>query len=195
MTASDSIQEAFGFAGSTAVTGRFGHRRLTFFVDVDRAQASLRQSESVGPVLDRRLINALWEVHEGLEIPSAELPRWVVDRLSAVPVATPDGVIYRRLRPPLIVQGVAAAGRSLKRLLDDLGPFSAVCPAAAVVTGSEPLPSDPAFLDAQLFGVGVGLRWGHRIRVLSGADRVDPELGPYQWHLAEMLYSEMLKVS
>lgn len=195
MTASDSIQEAFGLAGSTALTGRFRHRRLTFFVDVDTAQATLRQSESVGPVLDRRLINALWAVHEGLEVPSAELPRWVVDRLSALPMAATDGVLYRRLRPPLIVRGVAAAGSSLGRLLDDLGPFSAVCPAAAVVTGSEPPPSDPAFLDAQLFGVGVGLRCGHRIRVLSGANRIDHELGPYQWHLAEVLYSEMLKVS
>ena len=195
MTAPDSIQEAFGFPGSAAVTGRFGHRRLTFFVDVDTAQASLRQSESVGPVLDRRMINALWEVHEGLEIPSAELPGWVVDRLSALPMTTIGDVIYCRLRPPLIVRGVAAAGRSLGRLLDDLGPFSAVCPAAAVVTGPESPPSDPAFLDARLFGVGVGLRCGHRIRVLSGAEPVDPEIGPYEWYLAEVLYSEMLKVS
>ena len=192
---SEAIRSAFGFGGRMALTQSVGVRSVTFFVDLDWQQVSLRRSHEVGAVIDRSVINALWEIPEGVEYPRSALPRWVLDRLGNREVAVRGDTVRRDLRPPLYIRAAAASGGSLRRLLVDLGPFSAVCPTAAVLRGRQPVRDDPALLDARLFGVGVGVWNPSGISVLSGAGTETSELGPYQWHLAETLYAEMERVS
>ena len=191
----DAIRRAFGFGGRIAVTQSVGLRPVTFFVDLDWQQVLLRRSDEVGALVDRTVINALWEIPEGVEYPRSALPQWVLDRLGNREVAFRGDTVRRHLHPPLYIRAAAASGRSLRRLLVDLGPFSAVCPTAAVLRGNQPVLDDPTVLDAGLFGVGVGVWNPSGISVLSGAEAVTSELGPYQWHLAETLYAQMERVS
>jgi hypothetical protein len=66
---------------------------------------------------------------------------------------------------------------------------------AAVIAGTEPPSDDPALLNARLFGVAVGMVSGDNIRVLSQAKTFRPDVGPYQWHLAELVYAEIAATS
>jgi len=189
------IRDAFGFGGGTVLTTHPRRRPMTFFVDLDWEQLSRRESCDTGAIRDRGVINALWEIPEGLNYPRDALPAWVLDRLAGPNLVVHGDTVRRDLRPPLHIRAAATSGRSLRRLLADLGPLSAVCPTAAVLTGPQPRCDDPALLDARLFGVGVGLRDGEGLSVLSPAGCVEAEPGPYQWHLAEVLYAEIERVS
>jgi hypothetical protein len=189
------IQRSFNFTGSVAVEHRIGSVPLLFFADVDHDEVLRRNEAGVGAIVDRRVINALWEVPHDLAFPRDALPDWVVHRLALADVVEIGDVVRRHVRPPLIIRGAAVVGRSLPLLLDALGPLSSVCATAAVLTNGSPSPSDPALLDAQLFGVAVGVAAAGGIRVLNEAQTVRPDVGAYQWHVAELVYSEIAEVS
>lgn len=191
----EAIRSAFGFEGCVVLSRPTGVREVTFFVDLDWDQVSRRRADDIGALSDRRVINALWEIPEGLQYPRAALPQWILDRLGDRELGGAGDTVRRDLRPPLYIRAAATSGQHLRQLLMDLGPLSAVCPTAVVLTGPRPRPEEPALLDARLFGVGVGVRSAVGISVLSGARRVESEAGPYQWHLAEMLYAQIETVS
>lgn len=195
MIKTETIREAFGFKGHVVCGQPIGARPMTFFVDLDWDQVSRRRAHHIGPLLDRPVVNALWEIPEGLDYPRSALPTWILDRLAGANLIGSGDLVRRDLRPPLRVKAAVASGPILRRLLADLGSFSAVCRTAAVLTGSQPDGDDPALLDARLFGVGVGVRSPNGISVLSEAGHVEGELGPYQWHLAEVLYAEFERAS
>jgi hypothetical protein len=191
----DAIRSAFGFRGDIALTQSVGLGTVTFFVDLDWQQVSLRRSDEVGALIDRGIINALWEIPEGVEYPISALPQWVLDRLDNRQVAIKGETVRRDLRPPLFIRAAAASGKSLRSLLADLGPLSAVCPTAAILKGRQKALTGSAVLDARLFGIGVGVWNSSGISVLSDAGSVTSEFGPYQWHLAETLFAQMERVS
>ena len=195
MITPDAIRDAFGFGGSVVVPRSPAARPVVFYVDLDPDQVAQRRSHDLRALTDRALINALWEIPEGLDYPRAALPRWILDRISVLRSMNSGSCVRREVRPPLQIRAAAGIGANLQRLLDYLGPLSAVCPTAAVLTSDSPDYGDPAFLDARLFGVGVGVLAGEDVRVLCGAGAVELEAGPYQWHLAEMLYSELENLS
>src|SRR5438094_633253 len=130
--AAEDIQRAFGFAGAVAAQRRQHRVMLTYFADVDREEVTRRAAAGIGAILDRRVINALWEVPADVDFPRDSLPDWVVRRLAGVDAADVDVVVRRRVRPPISIRGAAAVGQDLARLLDALGPLSSVCPTAAV---------------------------------------------------------------
>ncbi|MCC6227142.1 MAG: hypothetical protein IT195_12160 [Microthrixaceae bacterium] len=189
------VRDAFGFAGSIAIEHPLAQVPVLFFVDVDPEEVRRRDDAGVGAITDRRTINALWELPAGIEFPPNALPDWVVDRLSVGVDGHAARTVRRDLRPPLTIHAAAATAGSLSRILGAIGQLSSVCATAAVVTGTSPAPTDPTLLNAQLFGVAVGLAEGAEIRVLNHAQPVRPDIGAYQWHLAEMLYAELVRVS
>lgn len=189
------IQRAFDLDGAVAVHDRFHSAPVIVFADMDSEEVVRRTEAGVGAIVDRRVINALWEVPADVDFPRDALPDWVIQRLTPVAGAEVGRTVRRRLRPPLVIQGAAAVGRSLPRLLDALGPLSSVCATAAVLTNRSPNPRDSALLDAQLFGVAVGVVDPGGISVLTEAQAVRPDVGAYQWHLAEVVYSQIAEVS
>lgn len=100
----DAIRRAFGFGGRIAVTQSVGLRPVTFFVDLDWQQVLLRRSDEVGALVDRTVINALWEIPEGVEYPRSALPQWVLDRLGNREVAFRGDTVRRHLHPPLYIR-------------------------------------------------------------------------------------------
>jgi hypothetical protein len=188
------IQQAFGFPGAVTVERRQGRVVMSYFADVDEAEVSRRAAAGIGPIVDRRLINALWEIPADLELPRGSLPDWVTARLARVSVAQVGTTVRRDVRPPVRLRGAAAVGPRLARLLDALGPLSAVCPTAAVLTRGWPAASDPALLDAQLFGVGVAVADHDGVHVVAPAQPVRADIGAYQWHVAELVYAELTRV-
>jgi len=193
--AATSIQRAFNFAGSVTAERRVGTTRLVFFADLQDEEVARRAHRGIGAIVDRGVINALWELPEDLEIPRESLPEWVLKRLGGFVAVEISEVVRRRVRPPLAIRGAAATGRNLSRLLDALGPLSSVCATAAVVTGTEPRPDEAALLNARLFGVAVGVVSDDNIHVLGHAETFQPDIGPYQWHLAELVYAEIAETS
>jgi hypothetical protein len=186
-----TIQQSFGFAGAVAAERKERGISLTYFADVDEREVLRRAEVGMGAIVDRRVINALWEVPSDMDLPRDSLPSWVLERLMDAAGADVGLTVRRHVRPPITVRGAAAVGPTLRSLLDALGPLSSVCPTAAVLTTEEPEPTHPARLDAGLFGVAVGVAEGDGIRVLSEPAAVRGDLGPYQWHLAEVVYSEL----
>ncbi len=189
------VQDAFGFTGSISIQHRLGNVPMLFFVDANTDEIRRRDAAGVGAIVDRGVINALWELPDGIDFPRSALPDWVLERLKTQIPRDASNTIRRDLRPPLTIHAAAGTGPSLSRILDAVGQLSSVCATAAVVTARPPTPDDPALLDAQLFGVGVGAVDGHRVHVLNHAQPMRPDLGAYQWHVAELLYSEIVGVS
>lgn len=194
--AAASVQRAFNFAGSVSAERRFGTARLLFFADLRDDEVARRVHGGIGAIVDRGVINALWELPEGLEFPRESVPGWALKRLGGLRAVEIGEVVRRHVCPPLTIHGAVATGRNLGRLLEVLGPLSSVCPTAAVITGVEPPADDPALLNARLFGVAVGVRSRNNIRVVSQAGAgFRPDVGAYQWHLAELVYSEIAETS
>lgn len=191
MNLAAEIQRAFGFAGALTTQRRERRRTVTYFADIDHDEVARRAQAGIGAIVDRRVINALWEVPADLEFPREALPAWVVDRLDRIGAAEVGATVRRRVRPPLTIRAAAAVGPNLSVLLDVLGPLSSVCATAAVLTGKEPDPHAPALLDARLFGVAVGVTSTAGISVLNEPQPVRGDLGPYQWHVAELVYSKI----
>lgn len=194
--AATSIQRAFKFAGSVSAERRVGTPRLLFFADLREEEVARRLHGGIGAIVDRGVINALWELPEELEFPRESVPDWVLKRLGGLRAVEIGDVVRRRVCPPLAIHGAAAVGRNLARLLEALGPLSSVCPTAAVITGIEPPADDPALLNARLFGVAVGVGSRDSIRVVSQPEAAfRPDVGAYQWHLAELVYAEIAETS
>lgn len=189
------IQQAFGFAGAVVARRRLGSAPLIFFVDVEVEEIRRRAEVGIGAIVDRRVVNALWELPEEVGYPVVSLPEWVIRRLTGVDAVEIGRLVCRHVRPPVRIRGAAAVGRSLSRLLEALGPLSSVCATAAVLTGTPPRSTDSALLDAQLFGVAVGVAAPPGIRVLHAAQPVRPDMGAYQWHLGELVYAAIGDVS
>lgn len=192
---SAAIKEAFGLAGSVAVRRRLGSTPVTFYVDMEQAEVTRRTESGLGAIVDRQVINALWEVPRDLDFPRDALPAWVVERLKAVDVVEIGPTVRRSVRPPLTIRGAAVVGRALPRLLSAVGPLSSVCATAIVLTSAAPSSTDPTLMDARLFGVAVGHVTADGIQVLSDSQAIRSDVGAYQWHLAELLYSEIAEVS
>lgn len=189
--ATDDIRRAFGFAGAAVAQRQRGRVMLTYFADVDCDEVARRVQAGIGAIVDRRVINALWEVPADLDFPRDALPDWVVDRLIGIEAANVGATVRRRVRPPLTIRAAAAVGPNLSRLLDVLGPLSSVCATAAVLTRRAPDPDAPGLMDARLFGVAVGVASKGTIRVLNEPQPVLGDVGAYQWHVAELVYSEI----
>jgi hypothetical protein len=64
-----SIQRAFSFAGAVTAERQFGTTQLVFFADLQEQEVARRIHRGIGAIVDRGVINALWELPEGLEFP------------------------------------------------------------------------------------------------------------------------------
>lgn len=184
----------FGFQGDI-VDLDLPNGRLSVSVMLDAAEDARRQREAIPPITDRRVVTALWELPAELEVPASAIPAWVVDRIhQLVPSAvrsTPAG--YRRsVRRPVKISGVTAAGRNLPRLLERVGQLSAIAPMGVVVHNSL-ANSDPALLDAALYGVGIARASGDHLELLACPESVHPTPGPFLWWIAELAYEQLLE--
>jgi hypothetical protein len=181
----------FGFGGSLVTERRIRSARVTYILDLDDAELDRRRSRDVGAIVDRATINALWELPADINYPAAALPAWVVERARKTPAVDVGEVIRRNVRPPLAIRGAVASGARLPTLLDVLGPLSSVCP-IAVVLASTPQPHSASFLQAKRFGVGVAVRRDIDLEVVLPPEMHSPELGAYQWHVAEVVYDSIV---
>jgi len=190
LTASE-LRRAFGFSGSLVTERRIGSVRITYIVDLDDNEVGRRRARGEGAILDRGTINALWEVPADMDYPSSALPRWVIERVKRVREVEVGNTVRRALHPPLAIRGAVATGARLRTLLEVLGPLSSVCPTASIVA-SAPAPHDHSFLQAKQFGVGIAVAVGHDLDVLVRPQVHAPELGAYQWHVAELVYETIV---
>lgn len=185
------LQRVFGFSGSLVVQRRAGRAVVSYVVDLDEAEVDRRLSRGVGPILDRGVINALWELPADIDYPLSALPMWVIERVRKTDAVAVSDVVRRTVRPPVHVQGAVATGARLRTLLDVLGPLSSVCPTGAILDSS-PAPHDHSLLQAQRFGVGVAITTDSDPEVRVQPARLATELGAYQWHVAELVYDSIV---
>lgn len=190
LTASE-LRHAFGLSGSLVTERRIGSVRIAYMVDLDDNEVGRRRANREGAILDRGTINALWEVPSDIDYPSSALPSWVIERVRKFRGAEVGEVVRRNVHPPLIIRGAVARGARLRTLLEVLGPLSSVCPTASIVA-SAPAPHDHSFLQARQFGVGIAVAHGHNLEVLVRPQVHAPELGAYQWHVAELVYESIV---
>ena len=190
LTASE-LRHAFGLSGSLVTERRMGSVRVAYMVDLDDNEVGRRRARGEGAILDRGTINALWEVPSDIDYPSSALPSWVIERVRKVQGVEAGNIVRRAVHPPLVIRGAVATGARLRTLLEVLGPLSSVCPTASIVA-SAPAPHDHSFLQAKQFGVGVAVAIGDDLDVLVRPQVHAPELGAYQWHLAELVYETIV---
>lgn len=187
------VAEAFGFTGvPVQLDLRDGSVSVT--VVVDQEESSRRESVGLGPITDRGVITALWELPHRIEVAVSDVPTWVLERITAQAPAAVEfqgSVCTRTATAPTTVTGAIAAGRTPSRLLERVGQLSAVCP-MAIALPQQVARDEPAFLEAALYGVGVARATAADIEVMSPAEPVSPTPGPFRWWIAERAYEVVL---
>jgi hypothetical protein len=181
---------AAGYDGSAVEIGlRSGP--VTVIADLDYEEHRRRSTAGVGPIIDRSLLTALWELPDGMAVERSALPRWVIDVVggSSSTGVVDDGTALRRMvRPPLRVRGAVACRSTLRASLAAVCRLSALCPVLVVVDGPVD-PADPTLLEADLYGVGVvGPDPSGTSRIVSPAAPVTPTPGPFLWWISELAY-------
>ena len=183
----------FGFDGTLVVVD-LPEGPVAVTITVDEPEHARRGTSGLGAILDRPLLTALWELPHALCVPVEGIPRWASSRLARVasPVVSADGdSMTRVVRPPLVVSGVLATGRSLDRPLRRVGQLSAIAPMAVVVQHQVNI-DDPGLLEAALYGVGVGCSANGVVTRISEPEPVIPMPGPFLWWVAELAYQQMI---
>ena len=185
--------EAFEFNGDLVEVGlRDGPVILA--VELDQHEHARRSVAGVGAITDRELVTALWELPVGCRISVSALPRWVLDRLHGIPVGVVeelDGSVIRAARLPVTITGAIAVGRSVTRVLARVGQVSALAPMAVIVDRAVD-PTSSGVLDAQLYGVGVGVALAGDFKRVHDAAPVIPTPGPFLWWVSEMAYEQLV---
>jgi hypothetical protein len=177
------------------VSLRLREGEVRVVVRLDEAERAGRQALGVGPVVDRRLVNALWLMSECGASSAVAPPGWAVERLRRLlPAAiarTDEGVWVRTIRPPATVLAAVAKGRRLRNLIARVGQLSAVAPMVVEVDRAVSA-DDPALLDAALYGVGVAsvVRGQREIRIRPAP--VAPTIGVFSRWVAELAYAELV---
>ena len=191
-TAHEDAARVFGFDGDVVEVG-FPQGELGLAITMDVAEHEQRRRAGVAPLTDRRAVTALWELPHEIEISASALPTWALERVVKLgPAVRATSAGYRRMvRPPVHISGVTASGRSLPRLLDCVGQLSAVA-SMGVVVHVGVTESDPALLDAALYGVGVAHAHGHELELVLYPGVVQPTTGPFLWWVAELAYEQLL---
>ena len=117
-----------------------------------------------------------------------------LDRLHGIPagvVEELDDSVVRAARPPVSITGAIAVGRSFDRILARVGQVSALAPMAVIVDRAVD-PTSSGVLDAQLYGVGVGVALAGDVTRVCDAAPVIPTLGPFLWWVSELAYEQLV---
>ena len=188
-----SSAEAFAFHGDLVeVHLRDGPVVLT--VAPDQQEHARRSAVGLGAITDRELLTALWELPAGYRVSASALPQWTLDRLHGIPagvVEELDDSVIRAARPPVRITGALAIGRRFDRILTRVGQVSALAPMAVVVDRAVES-THSGVLDAQLYGVGVGVARGVGVTPMLAAAPVIPTPGPFQWWVSELAYKQLV---
>ena len=192
MNSVQSAAAAFNFEGQL-VDLQLPGGPVHVTVRLDHAVHVQRTNAGIGPILDRSLVTALWELPEGLQVPVTSIPSWALERLdSARDAVERAGSSYVHVaRPATVVTGAVAVGRDLPRLLARVGQLSAVAPMGLVRRGGVES-SDACVLNAALYGVGVAAFVNSEVEVILEPQAVRPTPGPFLWWTAELAYAEIL---
>ena len=183
----------FGFDGTLVVVD-LPEGPVAVTVTVDEMEHTRRGTSGLGAILDRQLLTALWELPHALSVPTKRIPGWASSRLARAAlrvVAADNDSLTRIVRPPLVVSGALAVGRSLDRPLRRVGQLSAIAPMAVVVQ-HQVNTDDPGLLEASLYGVGVGCSTNGVVTRISEPEPVIPMPGPFLWWVAEVAYQQMI---
>lgn len=116
-------------------------------------------------------------------------------QLGLGPITDRSGIIRlsqvsdRCAGPPATITAAMAKGRTLRVLLGRVGQLSAVAP-MAVMVATDIDPTDPALLDAGLYGIGVAA--GPSEKILTFPAPVEPVNGWFPWWVSELAYAAAL---
>lgn len=200
--ATGAVAAAIGRAGIDGVPVELRLRSgpVTVLVELDDGEQRRRRAVGGGPIVDRALLAALWELPHDVPLHRSAVPDWVAGALarSAPPSSSADvsddgATVRRTARPPLRLRGAMASaiGVDPHRSLAAVCRLSALCPLFLVVDHRLDR-HHPALLEAELYGVGVVVRRrDRRAAVMSPAAPVTPTPGPFLWWISELAYAAL----
>jgi hypothetical protein len=172
---------------------QIGGQRCLAHVSIDAAEHHRRQTMHLGAVVDRTLLEALWELPGGLPVPEAALVRsdaMILAALGSGLVERADGILCRSFRPAATIHLAFTTAPSASAAIIRLTNVPRVYPRLAICQR----PAPPAAVElARRRRVGLAERCNRRLSVL--VEPPTPALGAPgvdRWWMSELAYAAWL---
>lgn len=185
-------------AGVQAVPTVVEGRRVVIAFEPDASEHTRRLALSLGSILSRRVLHALWMLPHELRWPATDLDKVDLDTLrkhGAGLVDISGGTLFRVYQPPGRILALGVGSRRLTDAVNAVREFPPIYPRYAIgwsTTGAD----QEAVMAAEAFGIGA-LIDGPNGFVVRARTR-PPEVGVpgvYRWWLAELAYGAWLQAN